>query len=219
MCGQYFLEESPELRPIVEEMNRSPLLPYYPDESAVVRAGEAAPSRVLPVIALNRAGKKTVFPMKWGFSIPKTGTGSRLLINARVETAAQKSAFREAWAVHRCIVPASWYFEWEHDDAGKATKTKYAIRPQGQSLTWLCGLYRLEQGIPVFVILTREPSESVAFLHDRMPFILSEADVDRWIDPNVNPHVLLSSALTDLAFEKESLRKTQAPGREPPTLL
>ena len=203
MCGRYFLEESPELRPIVEEMNRSPLLPYYPDESAVVRAGEAAPSRVLPVIALNRAGKKTVFPMKWGFSIPKTGTGSRLLINARVETAAQKSAFREAWAAHRCIVPASWYFEWEHDDAGKATKTKYAIRPQRQSLTWLCGLYRLEQGLPVFVILTREPAEDIRFIHDRMPLMLPREQVDAWISPREKPESILPFAQTRMRFQSQ----------------
>ena len=158
---------------------------------------------MLPVIALNRAGKKTVFPMKWGFSIPKTGTGSRLLINARVETAAQKSAFREAWAAHRCIVPASWYFEWEHDDAGKATKTKYAIRPQRQSLTWLCGLYRLEQGLPVFVILTREPSEDIRFIHDRMPLMLPREQVDAWISPREKPESILPFAQTRMRFQSQ----------------
>ena len=203
MCGRYFLEESPELRPIVEEMNRSPLLPYFSDETAVIQAGEAVPSRVMPAIAMNRAGKKTVFPMKWGFSVPKTGGGSGLLINARVETAAQKPTFREAWNTHRCIVPASWYFEWEHDAAGKATKTKYAIQPQGQSLTWLCGLYRLERGLPAFVILTREPAEDIRFIHNRMPLMLPREQVDAWISPREKPESILPFAQTRMRFQSQ----------------
>ena len=39
---------------------------------------------------------------------------SSLLLNARSETAAEKPAFREDWRRHRCIVPATYYFEWEH---------------------------------------------------------------------------------------------------------
>ena len=74
MCGRYFLEDSSELRPIVEEMNRSPLLPLFlKSPGAVVCSGEAAPSRVVPVIALSRSGKRAVFPMKWGYTVPKPG--------------------------------------------------------------------------------------------------------------------------------------------------
>ena len=141
--------------------------------------------------------------MKWGFSIPKTGGGSRLLINARTETAAQKATFREAWTAHRCIVPASWYFEWEHDDAGKATKSKYAIQPQGQSLTWLCGLYRLEEGLPAFVILTREPAEDIRFIHDRMPLMLPREQVDAWISPREKPESILPFAQTRMCFQSQ----------------
>lgn len=46
--------------------------------------------------------------MKWGFS------GRTLLMNARSETASVKATFKEAWLSHLCIVPASWYYEWEH---------------------------------------------------------------------------------------------------------
>ena len=63
----------------------------------------------------------------------------------------------------------------------------------------------MEQDFPHFVILTREPSESISFIHDRMPLILPEESVGKWIDPNVNPHMLLSAALTDMSFEKESV--------------
>jgi len=69
-------------------------------------------------------------------------------------------------------------------------------------VTWLCGLYRIENGLPVFVILTREPGEGIRFLHDRMPLILPGDLVDAWIRPDTKPEELLPYALTDMVFEK-----------------
>ena len=87
------------------------------------------------------------------FQIP----GRSLLVNARVETAAEKPTFKEAWEKHRCIVPASWYYEWEHltgNSGQKKVGDKYMIQPRGSSMTWLAGLYRIEDGLPVFAVLT-----------------------------------------------------------------
>ena len=168
MCCRYWADESPELREIVEEMNKSPLVSKWHATTGITTYGEIRPTNVVPVIASKRSGEKAVFPMKWGFS------GRTLLMNARTETAPVKTTFRNAWASHRCIVPASWYFEWEHivgNDAKKRTGDKYLIQPKGSAMTWLCGLYRIEDGLPVFVILTREPGEEIRFIHDRMPQI------------------------------------------------
>ena len=199
MCCRYWTDESPELREIVEAMNRSPLMERWRGDAKIATFGEVRPTDVVPVIATNRAGMKAVFPMKWGF------TGKTLLMNARVETAPSKPMFSEAWASHRCIVPASCYFEWEHltDQNGKKrTGDKYRIRPRDGEMTWLCGLYRIEEGRPVFVVLTREPGEDIRFIHNRMPLILPEEYVDEWIRPGANPDELLKAALTDVAFEK-----------------
>ena len=199
MCCRYWTDESPELRPIVEEMNRSPLMRKWQDKAKVKSYGEIFPTDVVPVIAPNRSGLRTVYPMKWGYS------GKSLLMNARSETAAEKPTFRDDWARHRCIVPASWYFEWEHypgSDGKKHTGDKYMIHPKDSAVTWLCGLYRIENGLPVFVILTREPGEALRFLHDRMPLIMPEELVTEWIRPDRKPEELLPRALTDLDFEK-----------------
>ncbi len=199
MCCRYWTDQSPELRAIVEEMNRSPLVPKWLETTGIVTYGEVRPTNVVPVIAPGRTGSRAVFPMKWGYS------GRTLLMNARSETAASKPTFREDWQRHRCIVPASWYFEWEHitgNDGRKKTGDKYMIQPKGSSLTWLCGLYRIENGLPVFVILTREPGEGIKFIHDRMPLIMPEDLVNEWIRPDADPDELLQHALTDMAFEK-----------------
>ena len=169
MCCRYWFDESPELRPFVEEMNRSPLVEKFVETGSITTQGEVRPTNVVPVIASNRRGEKAVYPMKWGFS------GRTLLVNARSETASTKPTFSDAWKSHRCIVPASYYFEWEHlisNDGKKKTGPKYLIQPKDSAVTWMCGLYRIEEGLPVFVILTRAPGEEIRFIHDRMPLIL-----------------------------------------------
>ena len=199
MCCRYWVDESPELRDIVEEMNRSPLVRKWHKTTGIKSYGEIRPTDVVPVIAPNPSGKRAVFPMKWGFS------GKTLLMNARSETAAEKPTFRECWERRRCIIPASWYFEWEHlhgNDGKTRTGDKYMIQPEGSTVTWLCGLYRIEEGLPVFVVLTREPGEQIRFIHDRMPLILPGNRIDDWIRPDARPEEILKEALTDMVYEK-----------------
>ena len=199
MCCRYFIDESPAMCRIIEEMMRSSLVNAWQQNSAIVTEGEVRPTDIVPVIAPNRSGQKTVFPMKWGFA------GKSLLFNARVETAAVKPTFKEAWEKHRCIVPASYYYEWEHligSDGKKHTGDKYIIQPNKSEMTWLCGLYRFEDNMPVFVILTKDPGTDIAFIHDRMPVILPEYLVDDWISPNGNPESLIVEALENMMFEK-----------------
>ena len=199
MCCRYYIEETTEMQAIVSDMMRSSLVRKWNELFPIKTYGEMSPTDIVPVIASNRNRQRAVFPMKWGF------TGKTLLMNARVETASIKPTFRDAWKSHRCIVPASYYFEWEHliGINGK-TKTgdKYAIQPQGSSMTWLCGLYRFENDMPFFVILTREPGEQIRFIHDRMPLILPEYLVNAWIDPDADPDELVKETVTDVVAEK-----------------
>ena len=199
MCCRYYIEETTEMQAIVSDMMRSSLVRKWNELYPIKTYGEMSPTDIVPVIASNRNRQRAVFPMKWGFN------GKTLLMNARVETAAVKPTFKDAWKSHRCIVPASYYFEWEHliGNNGK-TKTgdKYAIQPQGNSMTWLCGLYRFENDLPFFVILTREPGEQIRFIHDRMPLILPENMVNTWIDPDADPSELIREAVTDVVAEK-----------------
>ena len=206
MCCRYWIDDSPDLAEIVSEMNKSPLLGKWRDAPHPVSHGEVRPTDIAPVIAPNRSGLRQVYPMKWGFK------GRSLLLNARVETAGSKATFREAWNRHRCIVPASWYYEWEHitEEGGrKRTGDKYRINPKRSGLTWLCGLYRIEEGLPVFVVLTRKADDSILFIHDRMPLILPEECIDRWICPDTRPETLLPEVLTDMSYEVAEEKRRQ----------
>ena len=189
---------NPELRELVREMNRSRLAERFRknDEEPLQAEGEIFPSAILPVVAVSKTGEQRVFPMKWGFS----GTKG-LLINARAETAAEKPTFRECWNQHRCVIPASWYFEWEHDARKKAGQ-KYAIRPEDEKLIWLAGLYRMEEGLPVFVILTRPADDKLLWMHDRMPVMLPKEEVSAWIRPDSDPDSIIKTCLTNVRWEQ-----------------
>ena len=192
MCGRYWIDdgrESIELTEIIEAVNRRVVL------EPVKTSGEIFPADIVPVVASNRRMTPTAFAMQWGYALPD----GRRIINARSETAETKPMFADGMRQRRCAVPATNYFEWER--MGKA-KTKYAIRPADGQLFYMAGIYRIESGRPVFSILTREPAESIAFIHDRMPVILPRDLVRDWINPKYRAGEILSHAVLDLSHEK-----------------
>ena len=203
MCVRFIMYSQPrDQDDFISEMMQSALIKKFRDAGAsVLTGGEARPTNVVPVIAPDRNGIKTVFPMRWGFRV----TGLSLVVNARTETAAVRPTFRDAWRQHRCAIPAESYIEWEHIAApnGKTrTGDKFSIHPAEEPVTWLCGLYRIEDGLPVFTVLTREPSDSVRHIHDRMPLILPGSLIDAWVDPNRRAEDLLGNAVTALVADR-----------------
>ena len=208
MCTRFYIDlmndKDKEIREVIRAAEQSLLADKFRNKLSkpLVTSGEVRPTDVAAVIAPGRSKAKAVFPMKWGFTLKGIG---KPLVNARVETTAIKPTFKDAWRSHRCIIPASYYFEWEHFKSpdGKAkTGDKYAIQPKGESVTWLCGLYRFEDEYPVFTVLTKEPSKELSRIHDRMPLILPENLIDDWINPDTKPETLLPMSLTNMAIEK-----------------
>jgi putative SOS response-associated peptidase YedK len=80
------------------------------------------------------------------------------------------------------------------------------IQPAGSIITYLAGLYTIEERnglkLPVYAVLTREPGESIAFIHDRMPVILGKETVKAWMGSEVNPAEIVKYALTNMYYEK-----------------
>ena len=204
MCCRYYIDlASPELQSIGEAAANSRLMERFRNVSAqgIHTSGEIAPSMIVPVIAFNKLGEQACFPMQWGYQLDN----KKLLANARAETASEKPMFRDGWKNHRCVIPASFYYEWEHflsPHGKKETGEKYLLQQKGARVTWLCGLYRVEQGLPHFVILTRAPDEEIARIHDRMPLIVEERDVERWINPSINADEVANGAVLDVCYQK-----------------
>ena len=208
MCCRYYMEMSPELRSIVEEMNRAPLAMKMLEKlgKPLISEGEVRPADIVPAIASAPSGTRRVYPMLWGFRVQGA---DRPVVNARVETAPMKLLWKEAWAKHRCIIPASWYYEWEHLQlpSGKPKAgDKYLIQPRGLEVCYMAGLYRLEEfrdlKYPAFAILTRAPSPELSRIHDRMPVILPAELIGEWIRPEGDAGEIVKAAITDMVFEK-----------------
>lgn len=169
--------------------------------------GEMRPTDVAAVLAPNKNGKMAVFPMLWGFSHEATDAP---IVNCRLETASQKEMWKDSWFRRRCVVPCSWYFEWEHfrSPDGKRSKVgdKYLIQPKGAESTLLAGLYRIEKRkglqVPVFSVLTRDAVGELRGIHDRMPLILRREDVASWVRPDWNPQEISQRALTEMCWDK-----------------
>ncbi|MCR5595554.1 MAG: SOS response-associated peptidase [Lachnospiraceae bacterium] len=204
MCTRYYIEKDiPAFADISHKVKNSALADRIIHTMAkpIITSGEVRPTDIVPVIAPDRHGNRSAFPMKWGYTLPKS---NKPVVNARSETAADKPMFKDDWRSHRCIVPSSWYFEWEHftsADGKTITGDKYMFQPLGSTITYLCGLYRFENDFPVFAILTREPSAEIRRFHDRMPLILPEDRIDEWINPESVPEDILPYVLTDIIAE------------------
>lgn len=167
MCGRYWIEQDDEaLLEIIAEMQRL-------DVQAKTE-GEIFPGDKVPVLCKSRAGRVRPFAMEWGYRLDD---GKRI-INARSETAAEKPMFRESMALRRCLLPMSAYFEWEKRADGRQ---KFRIAPKERGIHYLAGIYRFEGTTPVCTVLTTAAAQDVAFIHHRMPVILTKGEEEDWL--------------------------------------
>lgn len=192
MCMRFYLKKAevpPELWALIDAMNRGRF-----QRGEVKTAGEIRPTDVTMALACSQKMEIKPFAMKWGYD-----EGNRLLFNARSESADRLPVFMDGFLHRRCLIPVTNYFEWEHRGS---EKIKYAISQQNRELTYLAGIYRIVWGRPEYTILTREPAEKIAFIHDRMPLMMDKEMVKDWLNPRYQGKELLKYAVEDLAFVK-----------------
>jgi len=139
---------------------------------------------------------KTAFLQPWGLSVDWS---KQPMINARSETLSEKPTFR-GLLEHRCVVPASAYFEWRKTDDGK--KLKNTISVAGTAVFGMAGLTDGER----FTIVTCAPAPAIAHIHNRMPVILPPAAYDMWLSAAPYGEVarLLAPYANELAFQEET---------------
>lgn len=198
MCGRYYLadiseSERDEYLKILDEIQRE--MESSNGIIDVKTTGEVFPSDTVPVIANNKNLRPKPFVMKWGYSYKN---GGRPIINARSETASQKYMFKDGMKQRRLLVPAMHYYEWEKQGS---SKIKHAIRPVGTKMMYMAGIYRIDNGVPEFSILTREIAPDIAFIHDRMPVILPESVHKDWLNIDYNANDVIKAALLDMEYK------------------
>ena len=146
--------------------------------------------------------------LRWGLvpSWAKDAAIGNRMINARMETVAEKPAYRRAFASRRCLLPADGYFEWyatqELTAAGKPRKQPFFIRPKDGGTLAMAGLYeiwrdpdRADDDPDRFrwtcTVLTTRSEDAVGHIHDRMPMMVEPQRFADWLDPTASGDALL----------------------------
>lgn len=158
------------------------------------KTGEIFPGDTAPGI-IESKGKIVPVPATFGFP---GFQDSKLLINARAETAAEKKSFAESLRNRRIILPATGFYEWGHN----TEKTKYLFTIGDRLIVYLCGIYRIIDGQICFVILTRAANDSMIETHDRMPVTVKENEVRDYLTDYQFAEYALTAAAPELVRQK-----------------
>jgi len=184
MCGRFAQPRS------AEELAR-----IFHARPATDLAGErfnVAPTDEVAAV-VEHHGERVVDAFRWGL-VPfyaETARNAARLINARAETVESTPAYRTAFARRRCIVPADAFYEWRRERnpvTGKTVRSEpFAVRrADGEPLAF-AGLWSIwrnpetAERLYTCSIVTTDPNELVARVHNRMPVILDRGDWNAWL--------------------------------------
>ncbi len=174
MCGRYSL-----INPdgAIHDQLGTDLLPF------VVPRYNVAPMQDAPVVRMAE-GRRILESRRWGLVPPWSrdpAIGSRM-INARAETVASKPAFREAWLRRRCVVPADGFYEWQSRGKHLDSQPFHIHRPCRRPFVF-AGLWEGagEDAPATFTIVTTEAPGSLRHIHHRVPVILEDDAIGRWL--------------------------------------
>lgn len=131
-----------------------------------------APSQQTLVISQSGLQPEAVFP-RWG--LPPSGDGRSFLINARMETVAEKPTFRDAFANRRCLVVASGWYEWS------APKRPWHVQLCDGGVMAFAGLLLRRGDQDRFVVMTSAAEGDLASIHHRAPLVLPPDQWHRWL--------------------------------------
>ena len=186
MCGRYQFtaSASEDVAWIIRELENRP-------GAKPLALGEIKPGCKAPVLLPSPDGPTPELNI-WGFRTPNS-----IIFNARAETAAGKTMFRDAVAGQRCVVPSTGFFEWDGD------KRKYLFTMPDSAALYMAAIYAVWGGISCYCILTTEANDSMREVHDRMPLVLEKRQIEEWMnDPKATSHYL---KMTPPPLEKKSL--------------
>jgi len=177
MCGRFTLIISAEeLAEWFETENEAELAPRY----------NIAPTQPVQTVLADH-GRRVSRLMRWGL-MPGWVKDPRefpLLVNARIETMADKPAFRDSLKHGRCIVPASGYYEWQVGP-DKTKQPCFVTRADGAPMA-LAAIYSIWAGpngeeVDTVATITQASAHELGDLHDRQPVVLEPASFDDWLD-------------------------------------
>jgi putative SOS response-associated peptidase YedK len=193
VCGRFVQAAEPEVYAELFSVDRiiAPLLPA---------SYNVAPTD--PVYAVvEHEGERLLSSFSWGL-VPWWAEDRRIAarnINARAETVAEKPAFRDSFTGRRCLIPADGFYEWQVRPKGKLP---HYVHPSGGGALAFAGLWaswrdpEADERVRTCTIITGEPNDTVAPIHDRVPVMLPGSAWAAWLDPAIVDAEVLLPLLT-----------------------
>lgn len=184
MCGRYYIGDyvSEKIEDITSGKGISQ-----------IKTGDVYPSQEAAVLVKGEDGLEMKV-MAWGFPQSR---GKGLLINARAETAMERPMFRDSIRSRRCVVPASHFYEWDK------SRNKVTFRGEDTPVLYMAGFYQRFEDREHFIIVTTKANDSVSGIHDRMPLILEQKELENWLYDDVCLEFLLGKVPAALKKEQE----------------
>lgn len=185
MCGRYATTRSTvDLAALFEALDETGggLAPDY----------NVAPTDPVPVVAMG-SGRRAVRVARWGLVPPwarDVRVGARM-INARAETVMSSNAFAPSFRARRCLVPADGWYEWCPTEGGR--KQAYFMTAEDSVVLVFAGLWTVSAaGLLTVSIVTTTALGNLAYVHDRMPLLLTPERWGAWLCGPADPAHLLT---------------------------
>ena len=171
MCGRFTLKDPKGIKIRgIDDHDLENLIPRY----------NIAPSQPILTVMQRAAIREPQF-LQWGL-IPSWSKEAKGIINARVETIAEKPSFKESFEKRRCLILADGFYEWERN--GKISQPYYFRMRDAAPFAfagiwdrWQCD----DRSITSCAIVTTTANELLAEFHTRMPVILRPDSYDAWL--------------------------------------
>lgn len=185
MCGRMNVIEAPITAYLREQLG----LDFHTQTNRDLR-----PTQRVDTVMLDTHAKLQQITTRWGI---QPAWSKKILINAQVETAAEKRTFKRAWQQSRCLIPVSGWYEWRQKESGKQ---KYLFKnTDDQEPLFMGGIVFQDGDTPQLVSFTTQPTPRCAEYHHRMPLLIPNDAIRGWLS---NTEQALQIAQTPFPEEK-----------------
>lgn len=197
MCNHYQQPDLQLMQHYLKENLHLPLASQDLSQFDYAQMHDVFPKKEALLLLKSSTGKVGFMSKKWGY--PNPFDNKKVIFNARIEKMQQSnSMWQDSFQKRRCIIIAKQFFESGPNtylaSNGKKYKEIFSFKNQNCPLTFIAGIYDQDH----FAMITTEPTPSYAKIHDRMPLVISENNLNTWFKYDI------SSILNDhsLTLEK-----------------
>ena len=167
MCGRFYIDDDTarEIEKTIRLVDEKLKMERY--------SKDIHPTESAPVISYQHGGM-FLADKKWGF--PGFDSG-KVIFNARSESVLEKKMFRDSVMKRRLIIPASGFYEWNR----QKEKVTFTSAVKAQPILYMAGFFNRYGNEDRFVILTTGANDSMVDVHERMPLLLKDQELEEWL--------------------------------------